>query len=249
MNNIYIFRVDDFTEQDAVLAKKFDKSDKVIFMPNKTGMISYTLFPLISAWKIAPTFMQPIADTTNKEPMLFLLGLQCANCNGNMFIVMKNNPFASLDGCEFETEKGTVNIHVAETLNEILPIRKSRTKNKDILPSNELDNENESENVNEATSDDEEYSDDNYDDMQYDDTQYDDAPDNFIKTIANIQKTTGANLLNKVNGIYDCLKESKDDLLPTLEFQMNAKFDENTVGELLNVLEPYMDSLRELIEE
>ena len=43
MNNIYIFKIEDFTEQDALLVKKFDKSDKVIFMPNETGMISYAL--------------------------------------------------------------------------------------------------------------------------------------------------------------------------------------------------------------
>lgn len=28
--------------------KKFDKSDKVIFMPNETGMISYALFPILA---------------------------------------------------------------------------------------------------------------------------------------------------------------------------------------------------------
>ena len=36
MNNIYIFRIDDFSEEDAIMAKKFDKSDKVIFMPKDT---------------------------------------------------------------------------------------------------------------------------------------------------------------------------------------------------------------------
>ena len=67
MNNIYIFKIEDFTEQDALLVKKFDKSDKVIFMPNETGMISYALFPILATWKTEPIFMQPIADCSDTE--------------------------------------------------------------------------------------------------------------------------------------------------------------------------------------
>lgn len=67
MNNIYIFKIEDFTEQDALLVKKFDKSDKVIFMPNETGMISYALFPILATWKTEPIFMQPIADCSTQS--------------------------------------------------------------------------------------------------------------------------------------------------------------------------------------
>lgn len=126
MNNIYIFKIEDFTEQDALLVKKFDKSDKVIFMPNETGMISYALFPILATWKTEPIFMQPIADCSDTEPMLFLLGLQCADCNGDLYIVMRDNPFKSLEACEFGTSKGHVCIHVAESLAGVLPKKKTR---------------------------------------------------------------------------------------------------------------------------
>lgn len=228
MNNIYIFKVDDFTMQDAILAKKFDKTDKVIFMPNETGMINYTLIPIFNTWKTEPTFMQPIADNSDMEPLLFLLGLQCANCNGNLYIVIANNPFKTLDGCEFDTTKGNVSIHVAESLADIMPEKKRRQPQRV-----------------EAVV--EEYSTESSSTETYDDEQFEDAPEEFVEAIANIQNRTGVDLNNKVNGIYACIKDSKDDLLPTFEFQLSTKFDIDTVEILLGVLQPYINSLREML--
>ena len=262
MNNIYIFRIDDFSEEDAIMAKKFDKSDKVIFMPNQTGMMMYSLFPLIGAWKIQPTFMQPIKDSIEKEPMLFVLGLQCANCNGNMYIVMRDNPFYALNGCEFDTLKGTVVIHVAEQLSDVLPARKSRQQKKQVQAESQdvADSvEDEEENLEDAgVTGDEGITEDEGEETQvsdeeetvmYDDAQFEDAPDGFVKAIVNIQKQTGVNLIGRVNGLYECFKESKDDLLPTFEYQLNLRFDEEVVENYMAILQPYMEVLREAVEE
>ena len=175
MNNIYIFKIEDFTEQDALLVKKFDKSDKVIFMPNETGMISYALFPILATWKTEPIFMQPIADCSDTEPMLFLLGLQCADCNGDLYIVMRDNPFKSLEACEFGTSKGHVCIHVAESLADVLPKKKTRQgKRLELAAENEPQTANTEEEI-------------------YTDDLQTAVPDKFANAIASIEATTGVN--------------------------------------------------------
>ena len=215
MNNIYIFKIEDFTEQDALLVKKFDKSDKVIFMPNETGMISYALFPILATWKT--------------EPMLFLLGLQCADCNGDLYIVMRDNPFKSLEACEFGTSKGHVCIHVAESLAGVLPKKKTRQgKRLELAAENEPQTANTEEEI-------------------YTDTLQTAVPDKFANAIASIEAATGVNLVNNMNEIYNCVKDSKDDLLPTFEFQLGMKFPADTVEILLRALEPSIDMLKELV--
>lgn len=229
MNNIYIFKIEDFTEQDALLVKKFDKSDKVIFMPNETGMISYALFPILATWKTEPIFMQPIADCPDTEPMLFLLGLQCADCNGDLYIVMRDNPFKSLEACEFGTSKGHVCIHVAESLADVLPKKKTRQgKRLELAAENEPQTANTEEEI-------------------YTDDLQTAVPDKFANAIASIEATTGVNLVNNMNEIYNCVKDSKDDLLPTFEFQLGMKFPADTVEILLRALEPSIDMLKELV--
>jgi hypothetical protein len=229
LNNIYIFKIEDFTEQDALLVKKFDKSDKVIFMPNETGMISYALFPILATWKTEPIFMQPIADCSDTEPMLFLLGLQCADCNGDLYIVMRDNPFKSLEACEFGTSKGHVCIHVAESLADVLPKKKTRQgKRLELAAENEPQTANTEEEI-------------------YTDALQTAVPDKFANAIASIEATTGANLVNNMNEIYNCVKDSKDDLLPTFEFQLGMKFPADTVEILLRALEPSIDMLKELV--
>lgn len=230
MNNIYIFKIEDFTEQDALLVKKFDKSDKVIFMPNETGMISYALFPILATWKTEPIFMQPIADCSDTEPMLFLLGLQCADCNGDLYIVMRDNPFKSLEACEFGTSKGH-GLHSCSRKScrcACLKRRRSQGKRLELAAENEPQTANTEEEI-------------------YTDTLQTAVPDKFANAIASIEATTGVNLVNNMNEIYNCVKDSKDDLLPTFEFQLGMKFPADTVEILLRALEPSIDMLKELV--
>ena len=271
MNNIYIFKIDDFTEEDAVLAKKLDKSDKVIFLPNQTGMISYTLFPIIGAWKVVPTFMQPIAAPMEDQAFVFLLGLQCANCNGNLYIVIRDNPLQSLDGCSFDTDRGTVVIHTAENLKDIIGtgVKKKKESKKTTVLEQPLDNRESDEPISESH----EMMKDNGEGMQTvvneketgafekvssdentidgigisDDSEYEEASAAFIKKIAALQKETGLDLVGNVNALYECVKNDTEGVLADFEFQLQLRFVDSAVKPLNQLLEPHVNELKQLI--
>ena len=96
-------------------------------MPNETGMISYALFPILATWKKQSQYLCSQLQTARTQSQCCsLLGLQCADCNGDLYIVMRDNPFKSLEACEFGTSKGHVCIHVAESLAGVLPKKKTR---------------------------------------------------------------------------------------------------------------------------
>lgn len=245
MNNIYVFDIENFTEQDAISAKKLDKSDKVIFLPNQSGMISYALFPIISSWKTPPTFMQPIPGEKNEQALLFMLTLQCSNANGDLYIVMENNPFYPLDNCMFETEKGEITIHIFESFDQIMS---SKPKRKPSEKKNTATNTSEAKftEVENTATEENEIETEEYIGLE-DDEKYSEGSEKFVNLLKELNKKTSLDLMSVKNAIYDCVKNSYEDVLGGLDFQIELRFKKEYVKDICSLLEPEFSSLKEAI--
>lgn len=242
MNNIYVFDIENFTEQDAVNAKKLDKSDKVIFMPNQSGLISYSLFPVINSWKTAPCFMKPIPGDKNEQALLFLLAVQCANTNGDLFIVMENNPFYALDNSTFETEKGEIKIHIYESFEQIMSVKSKRKSSDKKIDSQKVATKNIDEDNIKCN---------NKDDSIYmgleNDDYYPEASEAFVNLLEQLKTTTTLDLMSVKNAVYDCVKNSDEDVLGGFDLQIELRFKKDYVKEIHSVLEPVLKTLKEAI--
>lgn len=264
MNNIYVFDIENFSEQDAINAKKLDKSDKVIFLPNKSGMISYSLFPIISAWKTAPTFMQPIMGEKNEQALLFMLTLQCANANGDLYIVMEKNPFYQLDNCVFETEKGELAIHIYDFFEQILSIKSKRRtadkKEKKIAKDNSDENSLElleTASQFEVITDDDSNSMDNSGEVNSiekniymgleSDEKYSQASEKFIEILKNLENQTSMDLMSVKNALANAISNTYEDVLGGLDFQIELRFKKEYVKPICTIIEPVFNKLKEVV--
>ena len=259
-SNTYIFEVSQFTEEDAELGQKIDKNDRIIFMPNESGMIPYMLVPALLSWKVSPIFMEPVDGPMDEKALAFLLGLQSAGCNGFLNICMENNPFQALDDNSFETEKGMVTIHCCSNLKEALDRNvKKAAKMKAIENQEEDDNEADNAEGDENTGQGDESTPlfvkepsenagkeepDEYDIGKEDESSYPEAPESFKKKVKELQRQTALDLEGHVNALYECVRNNPEGVFPALNFQLGMRFREEVVAELADLISENDEELK-----
>ena len=230
MNNTYIVTLDNFTEEDAELAKKLDKSDNLVFISNEEGTVSWKLIPYFNAWKANYAIMPPVSVEFVKGIMI---GIYCSDATGSINLITADEDLMKLDGLSLETRKGTVTIKVCESFVPDIDTGKKRKAPSKENMAKDTGKRSVSEDTGIALMSDDEYL---------------TAPEDFRRSIGLLQSKTKLIIEGHENALFECIKNAPEGIISTLEYQVELRFKQEVVSEVTILLEQYYEMLKESAE-
>ncbi len=230
MNNTYIFTLDNFTEEDAELAKKLDKSDNLVFISNEAGTVSWKLIPYFSSWKASYAIMPPVSADFVKGIMI---GIYCSDTTGCIYLITEDESMTALDGLSLETKKGTVTIKVCDLFQPSIETGSSRKTAANSKTGEKKSSKLVSTDTGIALLQDEEYL---------------SATNDFRRSIGLLQSKTKLVIKGHENALFECIKNAPEGIMSTLEYQVELRFKPEYVSEVTALLEQFYEMLKESAE-
>lgn len=241
MSNLFVMlETNEMNDDDWIAAKKIDKADSLIFLVPSTGMIPYQIMSHFYNLKKEPD-IYPFADT-DILALSFFLGLKCSNLGtGKCYVITSGHPIAELDEYSIEFDKVSIEIKIMDSLEAALKDKKGNKAKKTtttITAENIKKEENEEEIIDENNAKQEE-------------TEIkspNEVSDSFIELLRKFSSPT-VNLLSHKEELAECVRNSSEGVLDTLEFQIKMQIGLDYVEKYLPLLEDHLEELQTALWE
>ena len=234
MSNLFIIQnTNDMNDDDWAIMKKIDKADSIMFLVPSSGLIPYQALPHFYGLKKEPE-IYPFADV---EPMAlsFFIGLKCSNLGtGKCYIITNEDVFSELDELVFDFDKCSIEIKIMENLEDAIKDKKgTRQKKVAATSSTTIIAEETSPTIAPTT------------------TETDDVvaelPEKFIKLLQKYSSPT-VNLLSDKEILAECVQNSSEGVLDTLEFQIKIQLGPDYAEKYIPLLGDHLEELQNALQ-
>lgn len=239
--NIYVMKMNEVTTDDLVAAKNISKNNRLLLLTDEVGTMTCFLYPLLTSLKVTPEFI-PLNEDIDAVSLAFILGTQCNNINGTLYLISNDNNLHSLNDIRFSTEKGIITVQIAASFNDVLPTKTKRSQgtakkeniSENIITSAPFSNiENEThpqENPEQA------------DTVSEEPIIYEDAPEDFCSLLRSLP--SGIEMEPYANILAESIRNTTDGFMSSLEFQIKMRLSPEMAELFSPILEEHIEELK-----
>lgn len=241
MGNLFILDTNTLTDIDWQATKKIDKSDKLILMAPKSGMLPYQIIPYLFNLKKEPE-IYPFSDESPLK-LAFFLGMNYSSfANGKCYLITGRTDLTELNEFELQLDKIFIRTEVYSTLESAIADKKNdkgkKTKKETTTLSPDVNKSYETEQtVNSSTI---------LDEIPSDIGVSAEIPVAFTNSLKKYSSSE-LNLVDYQELIAESVADSMDGIISSFPFQLNIKLGEELGKKAYELLESHLEELKNIL--
>lgn len=236
-------KMDEVTTDDLVAAKNITKNNRLLLLTDEAGTMTCFLYPLLTSLKVTPEFI-PLNEDIDAVSLAFLLGTQCNNINGTLYLISNDTKLHSLNGIKFSTEKGTITVQIAASFDDVIPTKGRRsqgTVKKENVTENAITPAPFS-NIENETCPQESQEQTDTDTISEEPIIYEDAPEDFCSLLRSLP--SGTEMEQYANVLAESIRNTTDGFMSSLEFQIKMRLSPEMAKLFSPILEEHIEELK-----